>query len=75
MIRYLSKRVMLLIAGLVFMIPLLGKPLMAKIDVENEGWRPRRARAGAVKQRPNLFAGDPADPTVSEPCFESDSSQ
>ncbi len=57
MIRCLSKRVMLLIAGLVFMIPLLGKPLMAKIDVENSGgWRPHRA--GAVKHRPNVVTMD-----------------
>jgi hypothetical protein len=67
MIRYLSKRVMLLIAGLVFMIPLLSRPLMAKIDVENRAWRPHRA-GGAVNHRPNHAAE--ADP---EPCMEQDS--
>ena len=66
MIRYLSKRVMLLIAGLVFMIPLLGKPLMAKIDMENRSWRPHRS--GAFKHRPNF-----AQEADSEPCMESDS--
>ena len=68
MIRYLSKRVMLLIAGLVFMIPLLGRPLMAKIDLENTPhWRQHHS-AGATKPRPNL-----AQETDSGPCMESDS--
>ena len=67
MIRYLSKRIMLLIAGLVFMIPLLGRPLMAKIDVENGAFRPHRARAGAVRQHPNFEAE-----VDSEPCVETD---
>jgi hypothetical protein len=68
MIRYLSKRVMLLIAGLVFMIPLLSKPLMAKIDIENRAWRPHRATAGAANRRP--VQGAVVDP---EPCMEQDS--
>jgi len=67
MIRYLSKRIMLLIAGLVFMIPLLGRPLMAKIDVEDRAFRPHRFGAGAVRQHPNF-----AQEADSGPCVETD---
>jgi hypothetical protein len=63
--RYLSKRAMLVAAGLVFMIPLLSRPVAAKIA----GFRSNRSTAGShINRQPVAPAA--MDP---EPCMEQDS--